>query len=46
MESYKDYNTVNDWFIRQLKPGVRPTAAPYDDNVFIFDLYPVYLLGS
>ena len=35
-DSYLDYDTVNEWFIRALKPGVRPVAGVGDDQVFDF----------
>uniref|UniRef100_A0A6A7GAN4 Phosphatidylserine decarboxylase subunit beta n=1 Tax=Hirondellea gigas TaxID=1518452 RepID=A0A6A7GAN4_9CRUS len=33
--SYTQYDTVNDWFIRQLRPGVRPTPFTDDPKVFV-----------
>lgn len=32
-DSYAQYDSVNDWFIRALRPDVRPLAAPGDDSV-------------
>ena len=33
--SYAEYATINDWFIRELRPGARPIEAPSDEGVVI-----------
>jgi len=33
--SYTQYNSVNEWFFRQLRAGVRPVAYPSDDTIVV-----------
>lgn len=32
---WRAYDTVNDFFIRNLRPGARPIAYPNDDNYVV-----------
>jgi len=34
-ENYEDFNSVNDWFIRGLKPGARQIAFPEDLSIVV-----------
>lgn len=35
IQDYNDFPTVNDWFIRKIRPEVRPIAGPGDNDIIV-----------